>query len=102
MLRQILVSLSTALLIAQAPLPKLTHTSLKSPAAEPEDKVLGRVGTRVFKESDFEHFLATALTPQQRKQMGSAPGNLDKFRKQFLNFQIMVSTNQRNFLSSGS
>jgi len=105
MLRNTLLAFTTVILAAQAPAPEApkpaTPVAPKLEAPKREDKVLGRIGDRVFKESDFELFLSMALNQQQRMQVEIVQGAKEQYRKQFLDFKVMEAKARKDGLDKG-
>lgn len=105
MLRNTLIAFTTAILAAQAPAPETPKPAApaapKVEAPKKEDKVLGRIGDRIFKESDFELFLSMALNQQQRMQVEIVQGAKDQYRKQFLDFKVMEIKARKDGLDKG-
>lgn len=104
MLRDALIALSTAVLVAQAPAPEAKATpsaTAPAPAAAAvpkEDKILARIGGRPVRESDFQLFLSLALNPQQRMQVGIVEGAMEQYRKQFLDTKVMQAAARKEGL----
>jgi len=107
MLRNTLIALSSAILVAQAPAPeapKPPAAATPAPQVEApkkEDKVLGRIGDRTFRESDFELFLSMALNQQQRMQVEIVQGAKEQYRKQFLDFKVLETKARKDGLDKG-
>jgi peptidyl-prolyl cis-trans isomerase C len=102
MLRNTLLAFSTVILAAQTPAPKPAVPAtprLEAPARE--DKILGRIGNRVYRESDFELFLSLALNQQQRMQVEIVQGAKEQYRKQFLDFKVMEVKARKDGLDKG-
>lgn len=100
MLRSTLFALTTSLLVAQTPAEATDKAQEKPAVATPKadtpkveapkvDKVMGLMGERTFRESDFERFLEMVLNPQQRMQVNMFPEARNHYRKQFLEFMVM-------------
>jgi len=102
MLRNTLIAFSTAFLAAQSPAPENPKPAApKLEAPKREDKVLGRIGDRVFRESDFELFLSMALNQQQRMQVEMVQGAKEQYRKQFLDFKVMETKARKDGMDKG-
>lgn len=106
MLRTTLLALSSLLVVAQTPAPEaaktLPPTPPKAEAPAKEDKVLGSIGDRTFRESDFELFLSLALNQQQRMQVELVQGAKEQYRKQFLDFKLMEAKARKDGLDKGA
>lgn len=104
MLRNALMTLSAALLVAQVP--TTTNEPQNASQARPvvktgttPDQVIGRLGTRSIRESDFEAFMAIVLNSQQRQAMEGTPGGRERAKKQYLDFQVMEAEARKDGLN---
>lgn len=116
MLRPTMIAFASALLVAQTPAPAPKQPTgheghahamprpeaPKIEALKQEDKVLGRFGSRVYRESDFELFLSLALNPQQRMQVEMVQGAKENYRKQFLDFKVMELKARKDGMDQGA
>ena len=107
MLRSVILSTATLVLAAQTPAPEAPKTAPaatatakanKAPAAKaakaakaPADPVLATVGKEVIRQSDFELFLNTTLSDQQRMQLQFVEGAREQYLTRFLEFKALAA-----------
>jgi len=61
------------------------------PAKPPVDTVLARIGAEVVRQSDFELFLTTTLTDQQRMQLQFVEGAREQYLTRYLEFKALAA-----------
>ena len=113
MLRSVILSTATLVLAAQTPAPeapKATPAAAstakaakapKAPAAKAAptaapakpaaDPVLATVGKEIIRQSDFERFLNTTLSDQQRMQLQFIEGAREQYLTRFLEFKALAA-----------
>jgi parvulin-like peptidyl-prolyl isomerase len=101
MLRSVILASATLVLAAQTPAPEASKpttpaTAKAAPAAKAAkkpapDPVLATVGTETIRQSDFELFLETTLTEQQRLQLQFMDGARERYLTQFLEFKVLAA-----------
>ncbi|MDR3673823.1 MAG: peptidylprolyl isomerase [Holophaga sp.] len=107
MLRSVILATATLVLAAQTPAPEVPKAT-SAPAASAKavkpaksaktaktakaapDPVLATIGKDVVRESDFELFLDTTMTDQQRMQLQFIDGARDQYLSRFLDFKAMA------------
>lgn len=105
MLRSVILTTATLVLAAQTPAPEAPKATpaaaspakaAKAPAAKPApkaaaDPVLATVGKDVIRQSDFELFLNTTMSDQQRMQMQFIEGAREQYLTRFLEFKALAA-----------
>ena len=100
MLRSVILASATLVLAAQTPAPEASKpttpaTAKAAPAAKKSapapDPVLATVGIETIRQSDFELFLETTLTEQQRLQLQFVEGARERYLTQFLEFKVLAA-----------
>jgi len=104
MLRITLLTLASLSLLAQTPKPedKPAATATAAPtqapsadkAAPAEDKIVGKVGNELIRQSDIEMGLS-GVTPQQRKEVQNDPEARDRYVKSFVEFRLLVAKGRK-------
>ena len=61
------------------------------PAKPPVDTVLARIGADTIRQSDFELFLNTTLTDQQRMQLQFVEGAREQYLTRYLEFKALAA-----------
>jgi peptidyl-prolyl cis-trans isomerase C len=104
MLRSVILATATLVLAAQTPAPEAPKAttapaadakaakpvkSAKAPKAAP-DPVLATIGKEVVRQSDFELFLDTTMTDQQRMQIQFIDGAREQYLSRYLDFKAMA------------
>ena len=99
MLRAPITMLLSALLAAQAPAPVKPLVPAAAQASQPkQDVVLGKLGTKIIRQSDFETFLRLVFNDQQRQQMTTSPGAVERVRAGFLDSLVMAAKARKDGL----
>jgi parvulin-like peptidyl-prolyl isomerase len=116
MLRSVILTTATLVLAAQTPAPEATNPAVAAPAAQSApagkattkaakvakaapkaaaDPVLATIGKEVIRQSDFELFMETTMTDQQRMQMQFVEGARDQYLTRFLEFKALAAKARR-------
>ncbi len=113
MLRSVILTTATLVMAAQTPAPEAPKTaSATAPAATPgtsakavkaapakaaktADPVLATIGKEVIRQSDFELFMATTMTDQQRMQLQFIDGARAQYLTRFLEFKALAAKARR-------
>jgi len=105
MLRSVILTTATLVLAAQTPAPEATKPAATAPAAKgapvgkvvkaapkaAADPVLATIGKEVVRQSDFELFMATTMTDQQRMQMQFVEGAREQYLTRYLEFKALAA-----------
>jgi peptidyl-prolyl cis-trans isomerase C len=114
MLRSVILTTATLVLAAQTPAPEAPKTtSATATAAKPgpsakaakaapaakaakaADPILATIGKEVIRLSDFELFMATTMTDQQRMQLQFVDGAREQYLTRFLEFKALAAKARR-------
>lgn len=108
MLRSPLLSLLTTLLVAQAPAPAPKKAASKAPAKAADttkakdDAVIARLGKSAIHQSDFDTFVRLVFNEQQRQQIASNPGILERVKTGYLDSLVMAAKARKDGLNKGA
>jgi peptidyl-prolyl cis-trans isomerase C len=106
MLRSVILSTATLVLAAQTPAPEALKPATAATAPEAKsapkaaakaapkvaaDPVLATIGKEVIRESDFQLFLDTTMTDQQRMQLQFIDGARQQYLTRFLEFKSLAA-----------
>ncbi|MCL1892969.1 MAG: peptidylprolyl isomerase [Holophagaceae bacterium] len=83
MIKTVFFSLFSLSLLAQNP----TATT----PAQPENKVIGKIGNVIYRESDFFEYLPLYYQPAQIEQMKRSPETIKQAQRSFLETMVLVS-----------
>ena len=117
MLRSVILSTATLVLAAQTPAPEAPKPAAASAAksapagkaakagkAAPKavgDPVLATIGKEVIRQSDFELFMATTMTDQQRMQMQFVEGAREQYLTRYLEFKALAAKARKEGFDKG-
>jgi parvulin-like peptidyl-prolyl isomerase len=108
MLRCVILASATLVLAAQTPAPEAPKTtSAPAPAAKAKaapkpapDPILATIGKDVIRESDFNLFMDTTMTDQQKMQLQFVPGAREEYLKRYLEFKALAVKARREGLQN--
>jgi peptidyl-prolyl cis-trans isomerase C len=92
MLRSVFFATATLVLAAQTPAPEAPKAVKAAPAPKPApaDPILATIGKETIRQSDFELFLDTTMSDQQRMQLQFVPGAREQYLSRYLEFKALA------------